>query len=91
MDIQTNISTHACACVEETGGCSSQFDTGQINKQVDRVVDIHKHLDTFLNANFFFVTACFSAHASSLCTYPLPRHGVHGLSRVVQHICCWHQ
>lgn len=67
MDIQPNMSMHVCACVAETGGeeMCSQSDTGLTNRQVDRIVDTHKHL--FFNAQSFFVN-CVLLHS---CKQPV--------------------
>lgn len=91
-DFQANMSMHVCACVAETGDeMCSQSDTGQTNRQVDRIVDTQKHLYFSMQSLFLLTAYFFTTPASSPCAHPLPRHGVHGLSRVVQHICCWHR
>lgn len=95
MDIQTNMSMHVCACAGETGGWNVFSIWHWTDKQTGRQNCGHTYKHSYFNTQlfvvFFLLTAYFFTPASSPCTHPLPRHGVHGLSRVVQHICCWHQ
>ena len=70
-----NMCLHLCACVAETEGWNIHSAWHPTDRQTGREIT-----DSTL----------FHAAPASIChAHPLPRHGVHGSSRLVQHICCW--
>ena len=64
---------------------TSRPDIWQTNTKIDMIVGAQiKFLQSF---SVYYVPLYSCKYCS---THPPPRHGVHGLSRTVQHICCWH-